>query len=455
MESVQEASEAGSTCRSGRRARGPRRCRMRSQVGRALERERLEHEGAKVSEDAKHEERERREEPEGRTRAKHRLRRAHIGTLNEKPLHAALKDWYGRPGDQFEVRVDGFFIDIVRPRSGQEDLLIEIQTKNLFAMKRKLTRLVETHPVRLVHPIGQEKWIVRQGEDGEVIGRRRSPKRGRVGEHLRRARQLPAVARAPELHARGPAGSRGRGAGPRRDGQLAAAGLGHERAAAVGSGQLARLRAAGRSPCARAAVPCPIRSRPCSSRTHLDRPAWLARRMTYCLREMGMLAPAGKRGRSNLFTRTFRGESDEQTEASEPDSAGVGVARGCLRRAVARATRNAGRRGRLVGQGHPGARYDVGGGGAEEPPAHPGGQAHRRATRTSTAGSTRSTIRWSSASAALPLARSCSNSKRRIAGWWSTLPKLPDARVRNRDAVPPSHPLGHLQPLSAPREGDP
>jgi hypothetical protein len=35
----------------------------------------------------------------------------------------------------------------------------------------------------------------------------------------------------------------------------------------------------------------------------LDRPAWLARRMTYCLREMGMLAPAGKRGRSNLYAR--------------------------------------------------------------------------------------------------------------------------------------------------------
>lgn len=37
-----------------------------------------------------------------------------IGTLNEKPLHAALKGWYARPGDRFEVPVDGYLVDIVR-----------------------------------------------------------------------------------------------------------------------------------------------------------------------------------------------------------------------------------------------------------------------------------------------------------------------------------------------------
>jgi hypothetical protein len=37
-----------------------------------------------------------------------------ISTLNEKALHANLKSWYAQPGDQFEVCVDGFIIDIVR-----------------------------------------------------------------------------------------------------------------------------------------------------------------------------------------------------------------------------------------------------------------------------------------------------------------------------------------------------
>jgi hypothetical protein len=53
-----------------------------------------------------------------------------IGLLNEKPLHASLKQWYSRPGDRFEVPIDRFVIDIVRG-----DLLIEIQTRNLAAIK--------------------------------------------------------------------------------------------------------------------------------------------------------------------------------------------------------------------------------------------------------------------------------------------------------------------------------
>ena len=92
-----------------------------------------------------------------------------IGLLNEKPLHASLKQWYARPGDRFEVPVDGFVIDLVR-----DDLLIEIQTRNFFSIKSKLTKLTRSHPVRLIYPIVQEKWIVR----GAV--RRKSPKRGRL-----------------------------------------------------------------------------------------------------------------------------------------------------------------------------------------------------------------------------------------------------------------------------------
>ena len=104
-----------------------------------------------------------------------------IGLLNEKPLHASLKQWYARAGDRFEVPVDGFVIDIVR-----EDLLIEIQTRNLAAINSKLSRLTRSHQVRLIYPIVKEKWIVRLGSinssatktDAGV--RRKSPKRGRL-----------------------------------------------------------------------------------------------------------------------------------------------------------------------------------------------------------------------------------------------------------------------------------
>jgi len=98
-----------------------------------------------------------------------------IGTLSETSLHAALKSWYGKAGDQYEVSVDGYIIDIVRG-----DLLIEIQTRHLYTLKRKLKNLLPYHPVHLVYPIPREKWIVRQSAAGALIGRRRSPKRGRV-----------------------------------------------------------------------------------------------------------------------------------------------------------------------------------------------------------------------------------------------------------------------------------
>jgi hypothetical protein len=99
-----------------------------------------------------------------------------IGLLNEKPLHASLKQWYARPGDRFEVPVDGFVIDIVR-----DDLLIEIQTRNLFAINSKLRKLTQSYEVRLVYPVIQEKWIVRlANNNGCISARRKSPKRGRL-----------------------------------------------------------------------------------------------------------------------------------------------------------------------------------------------------------------------------------------------------------------------------------
>jgi len=96
-----------------------------------------------------------------------------IGVLNEKPLHAALKEWYRIDGDQVEVPLDGFVIDLVRDGS-----LIEIQTRGFAAMRRKLDHLLDTYTIRIVYPVAAEKWIVKLDEDGGQISRKRSPKRG-------------------------------------------------------------------------------------------------------------------------------------------------------------------------------------------------------------------------------------------------------------------------------------
>ena len=95
--------------------------------------------------------------------------------MNEHSLHLAIKNWYSLPGDKFEVRIDDSIIDMVR-----DHLLIEIQTKNFSAIKKKLTKLLENHKVRLVYPIPQLKWIIRVKESGESIRRRKSPRKGRL-----------------------------------------------------------------------------------------------------------------------------------------------------------------------------------------------------------------------------------------------------------------------------------
>lgn len=96
-----------------------------------------------------------------------------IGSLNEGPLHAALKEWYRREGDRVEEPVDGFVVDLVR-----DGLLIEIQTRGFSSMRQKFDRLLDCHPMRLVHPVAAQKWIVKLDHTGCEATRRRSPKRG-------------------------------------------------------------------------------------------------------------------------------------------------------------------------------------------------------------------------------------------------------------------------------------
>lgn len=99
---------------------------------------------------------------------------SHIGTLREKPLHASLKRWCSQPGDRFEQQVDGFVVDVV-----SDDMLIEVQTSSFSSMKRKLSTLLGSgHRIRIVHPIAVDKWIVKVGDDGAEIDRRRSPRHG-------------------------------------------------------------------------------------------------------------------------------------------------------------------------------------------------------------------------------------------------------------------------------------
>jgi hypothetical protein len=95
-----------------------------------------------------------------------------IGTLQERSLHASLKDLYMTGDAKAEVVVDGFVVDVVR-----NGVLIEIQTRNFAAIKTKLLALLKNQQVRLVYPLPMKKWIVKQTPDGvKQLSRRTSPK---------------------------------------------------------------------------------------------------------------------------------------------------------------------------------------------------------------------------------------------------------------------------------------
>ena len=94
----------------------------------------------------------------------------HIGTLNEGSLHAQLKEAYAQPGDEHEVALDGFVIDLRRG-----DQLIEVQTTSFASMGRKLDHLLASYRILIVHPIAVTTFLHRPGTDHKP---RRSPKRG-------------------------------------------------------------------------------------------------------------------------------------------------------------------------------------------------------------------------------------------------------------------------------------
>ncbi|MBN2380601.1 hypothetical protein JXM67_12440 [candidate division WOR-3 bacterium] len=98
-----------------------------------------------------------------------------IGSLNESTLHLGIKDWFSRPGDRFEVKVEGSVIDIVRG-----PLLIEIQTGSFSKLRRKIEKLIDHNKFLVLYPIPAQTWIIRVSDSGEILGRKRSPKRGKL-----------------------------------------------------------------------------------------------------------------------------------------------------------------------------------------------------------------------------------------------------------------------------------
>ncbi len=220
-----------------------------------------------------------------------------IGVRNEKSLHAAIKQWYARPGDLFEEKIDGYIVDIVRG-----PLLIEIQTRNLSALRRKLHALIQHHPIRLVYPIARAKWIVQVGKRGAIQRRRKSPKTGDLPDLFDELVSLPDLfthagfelevlfTDEEEIRVADGKGSWRRRGVSIRDRRLLQV-VDHIRFADK-QAFLAFLPDDLAEPFSNAGL---------AKNKHISIDA--ARRLTFCLKKMGVLREAGRQGRALLFER--------------------------------------------------------------------------------------------------------------------------------------------------------
>jgi hypothetical protein len=219
-----------------------------------------------------------------------------IGTLRETGLHAALKAHYAQPGDQVEAALGGYVVDLLRGEA-----IIEIQTHSFAAIRRKLFRLTETNPVRLVHPIALERWIVRLARDGRTqTSRRKSPRRGHPAQVFVELVSFPELLAHPnfsleivlvqEEEIRCPCPPRGRW---RRDWRVCDRRL----LAVVGSRLLATP-----ADCLALLPPGLVQPFTCRDLAQaLGQSTDLAQKMTYCLRRLGAVTPATRQGRAPAY----------------------------------------------------------------------------------------------------------------------------------------------------------
>jgi hypothetical protein len=103
-----------------------------------------------------------------------------VGTLSEKLLHRVLKYTVEPREEYHELAFLGSVADI-----RNENGITEIQTKNLIKLLPKLKKLLPKEKVTVIIPIIHEKnlaWL--DPATGELLEKRRSPRRGRLSDAL-------------------------------------------------------------------------------------------------------------------------------------------------------------------------------------------------------------------------------------------------------------------------------
>jgi len=97
-----------------------------------------------------------------------------IGTRKESSLHKALKLQYSGGGGTTET-LSGTYVCDARTSKGE---LIEVQTGSFGPLKEKAANLAKKNKVRIIHPIIVRKIIELFDNDGKLLSKRKSPRKG-------------------------------------------------------------------------------------------------------------------------------------------------------------------------------------------------------------------------------------------------------------------------------------
>ncbi len=126
-----------------------------------------------------------------------------IGRLGEKQMHAAIKRFICPDISCHEIKIDGSEGCISKEDSDGADgksekrktrkfvadvlqggVIYEIQTGSFGPLKSKIQWILDntSYNVVLIHPIAENKWISTISRDGRIGARKKSPKKGTLGD---------------------------------------------------------------------------------------------------------------------------------------------------------------------------------------------------------------------------------------------------------------------------------
>jgi hypothetical protein len=127
--------------------------------------------------------------------AKKTAKNSLIGTRKESSLHNALKFRYTGDYGETEKSMGDYVCDGLT----EDGEIIEVQTGSFGPLKDKARELAAFGPVRIIHPIIINKYIETLNMEGEVLRRRKSPRRGSQWDLFKNLLYAPELAATPGL----------------------------------------------------------------------------------------------------------------------------------------------------------------------------------------------------------------------------------------------------------------